>query len=204
MGKRGPKSAPAAVKKAKGNPGRRPVKKEEKQVIEVSGIGAGGAGYSKSDGVEGKKSDSEGATQPMPNWLSGEARKIWHAIVPNLTKLNIMQSIDTFTFGRYCENYALWLKAMRHMREHGAWYTSTSPHGVYERVRSAFTIADRLDRTLRQEEDNFALNPAERQRLFLGRAETPYGDLFNNPAPAGKDTPDEEQVPPSAVGYGLH
>ena len=204
MGRRGPKAASAAVNKAKGNPGRRPIDVAKKPPVSSSKVGADGAGKIQSGGVEGARGKSGVHGIASPPWLSVEGRKIWNAIAPNLVQLNIMQKIDGHTFGRYCENFALWLEAKREIRTAGAWYSSSSPHGDYRRVHPAFMIADRLDRSLRQEEANFGINPADRQKLFLARSDKPLGDLFGDQTPQAKSDDQPTDAPPSAVGYALH
>ncbi len=199
MGKRGPKKQPPAIATAKGNPGHRSKKSLEDPAVALSLAGAG-AGYTKSEGVGGR---SESVLIPSPPWLTDEARKIWRAKMPELVKLNIMQRVDAYAFGRYCENFAMWLQAKRDMKEGGAWYRSSSPHGEYKRAHPAFMIADRLDRALDRAEANFGLNPADRQRLFLARSDNPIGDLFGHHEKPTKAPDEIEDVPPSSVGFGL-
>ncbi len=198
MGARGPRTTPAAIVRAKGNPGHRKKAAAENPVSAIKGQGADGAQLLPSEGVGG---DGDYSGIPMPNWLSDEAKKVWKSQTPNLIKLNLLQRIDAQTFGRYCENFAAWLECKREMRASGMWYKSSSPHGTYLRSHPAFMQADRLDRACERAEGHFGLNPSDRQRLFIQRTEVPPGDLFpDNPASADGQAGDE---PPSAVGYGV-
>lgn len=160
MGARGPKPEPAAVKVAKGNPGHRPI-----------GI----------DPVDETKA-SDAAPQPKippPAWLKGEGRKVWESLAPRLTAMKLLTPIDSLTFGRYCKNFALWLKMQRRLTRRGEIYEIETASGRVRRTDPAFLIADRIDKRLESVEDRFGLNPAERQRLYAQRAAIPsLGDLF--------------------------
>jgi P27 family predicted phage terminase small subunit len=80
---------------------------------------------------------------------------------------------DVETFGRYCRNFARWLKLQRELDTDGETYVSESQHGTLKRANPAFIMADRLERMLLATEDRFGLNPAERQRIMAARAQKP-------------------------------
>ncbi len=207
-GRRGPAPQPAAVKKAKGNPGKRPISTEqmEAQAEEAGADFAPGADFSESpSGGEGG-----GAAVPAiahPSWLNEDAKKVWDRLAPRLATMKILQHIDTETFGRYCVNFARWIDLQKDIREKGETYTSESPHGTYIRVNPSVMIASRLDRELMMQEQNFALNPADRQRLFAARAAAGLGaggaDLFGqSEGERGEGKPSENpDRPRSAVGF---
>lgn len=163
-GRRGPAPQPAAVAKAKGNPGKRKLVTEE---IEEE---ANEAAKLEDPVLEGP--------QP-PEWLSDDGRKIWDDIAPRLANMKILQIIDATTFGRYCQDFGTWVQLQHILREEGTTYESESPHGTYRRSHPAFMQADRLNRTLISMESGFGLNPADRQRLFAARAAAAnQGNLF--------------------------
>lgn len=153
-GRRGPAPEPAAVKKAKGNSGHRPIVTAdmEKEADEASLLGSG-------------KSE----IQP-PEWLNDDGLKVWAEIAPRLAAMNILKTIDANTFARYCQIFGRWVKLEKTLDEDGTTYESKSPHGSYVRSHPAFMQASRLNRELMMLEQNFALNPADRQRLFAARA----------------------------------
>lgn len=166
-GRRGPAPEPAAVKKAKGNSGRRPIATAE---IEA----------------EAYKAADEAVTGPAgiqpPEWLNDDGRKIWENLAPRLSAMKILQGIDAHTFARYCQDFGRWVKLQQLLDEEGTTYESESPHGKYTRAHPAFMQADRLNRSLMMLESNFALNPADRQRLFAARAAAAnQGGLFDAP-----------------------
>lgn len=190
MGRRGPKPEPATVKEAKGKPGRRPVG---------------------SDPVDVVAADATLARIDAPDWLSEAGREVWNRLAPRLVSLKLLSPTDTETFGRYCKNFARWLKMQKRLDELGEIYEIETASGVVRRADPAFLIGDRLERQLVSAEAMFGLNPAERQRIFAARAAgTGKGDpdLFGQtaPAPAGKGkgrTPaaPAPSRPKSAVGF---
>jgi P27 family predicted phage terminase small subunit len=177
--RRGPAPEPAAVKKAKGNSGRRPIKTVEMEAL-VDQV---------EDGV-----DSSSEIKP-PEWLNEEGRKVWEFLAPRLLAMRILQRIDTLTFGRYCQDFGRWVQLSRLLDKDGTTYETESPHGSYTRSHPAFMQADRLNRSLISMEGAFALNPADRQRLFAAKAAASIApDLFN------KGESDEQQEAKSPIG----
>lgn len=177
--RRGPKPAPAAIREAKGNPGKRRV------AIDTAATLAATSGVA------------------PPAWLKGDALKTWDRLAPNVARLKLLTPVDAESFGRYCRNLARWLKMQDLLDADGETYESESNHGKLKRVNPAFLIGDRLARLLEAQEAVFGLNPAERQRIFASRTMTPdpAGDLFgvrrDADAPAAAQTP---AAPASPVG----
>lgn len=149
MSPRGPKPEPASVKLAKGNTGRRPI-------VDDGSIVDGDA-------------PAAPAIRP-PSWLKKEGLKVWERLAPRLIALRLLGPADVETFGRYCRNFARWLKMQDTLDKEGETYESESAHGKLKRAHPAFLISDRLDRKLESVEDRFGLNPAERQRIMVSRA----------------------------------
>lgn len=162
MTRRGPKPEPAAVKAAKGNPGRRNIGSDP--VDET---------------VQAATKAAPGKIEP-PKWLKKEGLGIWKRIAPRLVSLKLLTQTDADTFARYCRNYARWLKMQSRLDEMGEIYEIETASGTVRRADPAYMIGDRLERQLVTAEAVFGLNPAERQRIFAARAgKTPDpGDLF--------------------------
>jgi P27 family predicted phage terminase small subunit len=185
MGRRGPRPEPAAVKEKKSST-RRPIGKDPAAAL---------AGQVRID---------------PPVWLKGDGLKVWNKIAPRLAGMKLLSQTDAETFGRYCRNFARWLKLQKMVDSEGEVYETESLHGKMKRLHPGFAAAVRLDRELQAAEANFGLNPAERQRIFAARAAAAAGggtsaDLFahgegsersNTPA-----KPEVEAKPKSAIGY---
>ena len=180
MGRRGPKPEPAAVKRAKGNPGRRPIG-DDPVIVQLQ------------EGETAERALRVISVSP-PKSLKGEALQIWKRLAPQLVRLKLLVPIDAETFGRYCRNFARWEKMQRILDSEGETYESVSQHGTLKRAHPAYLIADRLERQLLAAEANFGLNPAERQRIFAQRVANPASaDLFG-----GEGSQKPVTVPPKA------
>lgn len=150
---RGPKPDPAAVRKAKGNPGKRPIGEDP------SAKSAGG-----SDAVPA------GNGIAAPSWLEGGARDIWNAHAPIQHRLKLLSDADVNAFGRYCEMFQQWIDCVLDIRANGMTYEVESNHGSYRRPNPAFVMMKSLNLDLLRIEDRYGMNPAERQRIFASRA----------------------------------
>ncbi|WP_042954176.1 phage terminase small subunit P27 family [Rhizobium leguminosarum] len=191
MGRRGPKPEPAAVKKAKGNSGRRPIGEDPK--------------------VEDAKQEvSVTSSVVPPTWLKDGGLDVWGRLAPRLIAMKLLTQLDAETFGRYCRNFSRWLKMQERLDDKGEVYEIETASGIVRRYEPAFAIADRLERQLSAAEANFGLNPAERQRLYAARAAgagAGAGDLFDSGQRKGEDRPSAAQNAPaparptSAVGF---
>lgn len=183
MGRRGPKPEPASVKRAKGNPGRRPIGDEPSAMAPV-----------------------DAATVQPPTWLkAGKGLEVWKRLAPRIAAMKLLGRADAETFARYCRNFARWLKMQDRLDKVGEIYEIETASGVVRRADPSFLIADRLERQLSAAEANFGLNPAERQRIFAARAAAgASADLFNaagvqpeQPKPAAA----QPEARSSAVGF---
>lgn len=174
---RGRKPQPAAVNEAKGNPGRR--RRSARLASEAPPKGA-----------------------PPPE-LNDQARRIWEAIAPELTRLNFLRDIDRQAFARYCVHLARWWDLTQDLAAHGETYVTESNHGTMERVRPAFIVRERTEKRLEVAEDRFGLNPASRQQIMQRLAGLvpagPTGNLFGQEGDNGTDR-DRPPDPPSPVG----
>lgn len=160
MTKRGPKPQSAAVKEAKGNPGRRPVGKDPALTSDIT--------------VPAKAS----AKIIAPTWLKGGGKRVWDRLAPRLFGIKILTQVDADTFARYCRNFARWLDLQNAVDKEGSYYGTETG---FSRPHPAMMLILRLEPILERTEDRFGLNPAERQRLFAQRAAQGIPtDLFSN------------------------
>lgn len=165
---RGRRSDPAAVKRAKGNPGRRPIGDDPKLAEDTA-----------------VASELKTVVPEAPVWLKKRALQIWKKLAPRLTQQRLLTPTDAWTFAKYCRNYARWLEANEWLDKNGMHYETDTG---YDRVRSMMMISIRLEPILERAEDRFGLNPAERQRIFAARANAGagVGDLFAPQATKGQ------------------
>lgn len=130
-----------------------------------------------------------------PVWLKKEGLKIWNRLAPPLRQAKLLSQSDAETFGRYCRNFARWLKMQKAIDKEGEAYESESQWGKLKRVNPSFLIADRIERQLLAVEDRFGLNPAERQRIFAARAAATTSTGLFGDAPT---VPDRRDGDPAA------
>ena len=103
MGKRGPRPEPTALKRAKGNPGRRRLDEAEpKPRVRMPS---------------------------MPRWLSPKAKTIWRNFGPKLVELKILTELDGLAFGMACQTAADWQDALRVTRRKGVGRIAKTPNG---------------------------------------------------------------------------
>ena len=93
MAKRGPKTTPTVIKKAKGNPGKRPLPKKEPQ--------------------------PESSRPRRPTYLGDEAKKIWDYYAPRLEQLNLLTGLDREMLAIYCTHFDNWVKATKDVQVRG-------------------------------------------------------------------------------------
>jgi P27 family predicted phage terminase small subunit len=150
---------PAEIKRAKGNPGRRPI-------ADGPGGDAPGAGPA--------------AAQP-PDWLSTAdigteyatrisdlAVQIWHELHPQLVGMNLLKPTDETSFALLCRAFAEAIDATRTLDREGYHYVTSSEHvGELKRPHPAVRFRKEAMQTVKELGDAFGLNPAARQRLFL-------------------------------------
>ena len=103
--------------------------------------------------VEGRKNEpmTKVSGPSCPHWLTGEARKIWHKIVPALKKMGVLGSVDGFALARYCLYAVLWLQELN--KSVG---------------RSELTM-NRYANQLNRLEQSFGLTPSSRAGLSTGQ-----------------------------------
>jgi P27 family predicted phage terminase small subunit len=175
MGRRGPKPQPEGVKEQKA-----PVRSRSRKTAAAAAQPTAAPG----------KSDA-------PSWLKSEGLKIFQRMAPALRSMKLLTETDVPAFARYCKHYARWLELQKRLDTDGEFYEIETASGKVRRADPAFTMADRLDRMMLAFEDRFGLNPAERQRIMVQRAQPANPGLFG--ADAGSDTPARTDDPAAAA-----
>jgi P27 family predicted phage terminase small subunit len=144
----GRRPLPTAVKKLRGNPGKR--KLNDKEPSPRSG-----------DPV-------------MPRGLSKEAAKEWRAIVPELREMGVLTKIDGKALAAYCHSYARWMEAEEEIRRVGIvvqepiWdQTSGRLMGVKFKKNPAVTISETAMKIMKSFLVEFGMTPSSRSRVRI-------------------------------------
>lgn len=138
---------PTAVKKVRGNPGKRPL--NEKEPIAPAG-----------DPV-------------MPQDLPRAAQQEWKRILPELREMRVLSTVDRAALGAYCHAYARWFQAEREIKLLGI--VVREPilvHGIatrYVRYKKnpAVTISEKAMQLMKAFLVEFGMTPSSRSRLSV-------------------------------------
>lgn len=165
------------MKDARGNPGKRPIKK----VVTKAAVAAH-------------------IKLQRPAWLTdATARKVWDELQGSL---HFLRETDGNVFGRYCVYLADWVTATKEIKASGGSVYTTSSQHVQDmlRINPWFTVRSRLEDDLVKLEEKLGLTPLDRQKIvayLANAAQMPAGDLFGG---AGESKGDEPVAgtPPAA------
>lgn len=152
VGGRGRKPKPTALKELQGNPGKRPLNKDEPQFSDIV------------------------AVEP-PEWLSEMAVQMWQTVVPELLANKILTVADLHNVEAFCMAYARWRTAEDDVKMNGI--TIQTEATVIK--NPAVTVANEALRQMVQFGSLLGLDPSSRTRLIGGtKKETianPFADL---------------------------
>lgn len=164
----GRRPKPTAVKKLAGNPGKRPLPKNEPQP--KRGLPA------------------------RPKHLTREAGVEFTRLAAELDQLGLLAKIDLTSFVIYCETFATWIRAKRKIAKHGFTYKAA---GGIIRKRPEVSIMEQAARTVRQFAIEFGLTPSSRTRVAAGMAglQRPLPGAAAWPEHRDPDRPAEPAMP---------
>jgi P27 family predicted phage terminase small subunit len=152
--KSGPPPKPTALKVVGGNPGRRPINKEEPA--------------------------PEIVAPHCPPHLAAEGVAEWERIMPLLIRYHIISEIDTAALALYCQSYARWQQAEAKISEIKL---KTGDDGLLIKAPSGYpiqnpylAIANRAMEDCYKYLQQFGLSPSARTRVIVST----QGDLFGN------------------------
>lgn len=140
MSKKGRKPKPTALKKAQGNPGRRPLPENEPQPNELDSM------------------------PRAPSFLNVEGRKFWKKVGSELIDCGLLTKIDLPAFGMLCHAYQNCLEIHGKLEESGLIYST--PSGI-ERPHPLWKIAKDEGRNLLNLAKEFGLTPSSRTGLKI-------------------------------------
>lgn len=167
---RGRKATPAAVKRLRGNPGKRRI------VVDQAPLAAG---------EHPPASDRDLATLRVPappKTLPKAARDEWNRLARHLVQMGLLRDLDLGAFAARCSLYATWLECERVKAKKGLTY---EVNGVI-RKRPEVAMGQDCLRQIRQYDSEFGLTPAARARVahVTGDAQQPQiPGLDSKPAP---------------------
>ena len=156
---RGRRPEPEAIKAAKGNTGRRAVRKSPVATVEPKSSGSRLPGW-----LDTQKRIRKVAAERASK-LTGE---IWGYLQPELSRMNLVKATDDIVLGRFCRYMAEWIEYTHVLDQEGTFYITSSPHvGELRRPHPAFKQRKDIEQHLTNLGDVLGLSPAARQRLML-------------------------------------
>src|SRR3990172_5572457 len=152
--KRGRRAKSASLRRAQGNPGRRPlpVAAAPPQNPELPPVGA----------------DSISQFQPPSELTDRAAIRLWQRTAPKLAGINFIKSTDVDAFARYCKMLSLWYGIAAKVEPKSIVVRTFSEDVEMDRLGKHFQAMLLLDKRLEALEDRFGLNPAARLELLRG------------------------------------
>lgn len=147
MATRGRKPKPTALKVLNGNPGNRPLNKNEPK--------------------------PHTAVSACPDWLEEEAKAEWARMGQILEDMGILSEIDTTAFAGYCQSYARWKEAEEFLTQHGS--IIRTPNGYLQQVPQV-SIAQTNLKIMLKFCEQFGLTPSARSRIVANNADSETAD----------------------------
>ena len=135
MGARGPAAQPSALQAARGNPGKRPLNKQEPT--------------------------PERGIPPKPEWLTGPGSALWDRLTPHLDQAGLVTQVDAVALETLCFVYGEWCGCAKDVRRKGRFCQGA--FGRQQRLE--FSNSIKLIKQLLPLLDRFGMNPSARSRM---------------------------------------
>lgn len=153
MSNRGRPPKPTNLKVLMGNPGKRPLNRNEPKPQPVA--------------------------PKRPSWLTGEAKKEWDRIAPELERVGLLTVIDGSVLANYCQWWAVYVQAAKELKAHLTKHkkltvTYINTQGAENEVpHPAIAIAEKASKNIKAFCSEFGLTPASRVRMQIKPVEEP-------------------------------
>lgn len=132
----GRRPKPTAVKRAAGNPGKRPLNDREPQ--------------------------PRAELPRCPAWLKGEARREWRRMAKELHEIGVLTTIDRAALAGYCVAYGRWMEAEKIVAEKGAVLKTTAGNLIQNPY---LAVANKAWEHMMKAAVEFGLTPSSRSRV---------------------------------------
>lgn len=142
---RGRPPKPTQLKVLQGNPGKRPLNQNEPKPKPLA--------------------------PKRPSWLTGEAKREWDRITPELERIGLLTIVDGASLANYCQWWAIYVQASKELKDHLAKYkkltvTYVNTQGAENEVpHPSIAIAEKASKNIKAFCTEFGLTPASRSRM---------------------------------------
>lgn len=165
---KGRKPKPTNLKLLAGNPGKRPINKNEPKPPPIA--------------------------PKCPGWLNKEGKKEWKRIAPLLERLGLLTEADMANLAAYCRTYAEMVEAEQFLEKHGLTYQIPKRDeegkvvGLYVQQWPQVSIVRRCQEEIRAYSALFGLSPSDRSRMSLPTERDDDDEFFAYRREAKKQT----------------
>ena len=146
---------PTALKIIRGNPGKRPLTKNE------------------------PKPDIEAKAPKPPATLSAPAKRKWKELAASLHPLGLLTELDYDALGRYCVLFARWQDAQAELAANGLTVTATNS---YEVQSPYIHISNKCAELMHKIGSEFGFTPSSRTKIAIP-TKKPANSLPKKPIP---------------------
>ena len=200
---RGRRAEPAAVKKAKGNPGRRPVRAVSADGVAPAQSQGAMPGFINTRGKVGRGK----AAMARAAVMSSLTEQVWNHVHDELSRLNLLQRLDETALGIFCRAVAEYAQCNVELDRDGMHYDAQSyanagpdkPVQILKRLHPAFQIRREAIKVIREQSEVLGLNPSARQRLFRDLANRGINGAL--PLDGGEDKPVAARLDELPIGF---
>jgi len=147
MGKRGPAPEPTRLKVLKGNPGKRPLNKDEPKP--TVGVGS------------------------PPAWLDRMAKLHWKELQPELERIGVLTIADRPGYTMLCQAWSEWRKSVRMMGDNDAIFVAKSG---YTQVTGYVSMERQRKQDYQKLAAKFGLTPSDRTTIKAVAPPKPNND----------------------------
>lgn len=119
-------------------------------------------GTARADRITGDEPMPDPAVPECPEHLNEAARAEWDRLAPQLCELRVLSDLDAAALGAYCQTFARWADAERHVQEGGA--VIQTPNGCLQ-VNPWLSVCHESLRQMRAYLVELGLTPSARTRL---------------------------------------
>lgn len=187
------------VKEAKGNPGRRPLRKNAPDAPEPTEAQPEGTLPDWVNTAKAVAKRRPTTQKARAKFMTELTEAVWNFVRPELVAMKLVKRIDEPGLAIYCRAMAEYIAAIIELDRDGMTYSTNSAHsGVIHRLHPATRVRKEALQAMKEQAEVLGITPLARQRLFQMMANTPGAGALPIERAAQEAT--EQSAPASPVG----
>ncbi len=155
MGNYGPRPDPVALKRLRGNPGKRRIS-------------------------DCPQPEATGDVPEPPEWLDEAAREKWEELLPLLDRMGILARIDGDALARYCDTWSWWRRTREFLAQSQDTFVIKDDEGKVKYIQQLpqVAIAHKLASQLGRLAAELGMTPSSRSSIHLAGSGNGEPDAF--------------------------